>query len=67
MSFLCMCSFLAMFVVSVVHQVLVVFLHSKAAVIGKFIHMYIEYSFPIVRNVIQKSSRLHSSKFQGTV
>ena len=48
MSFLCMCSYLAMFVVSTVHLVLVVFLRCEAAVIGKFIRMYIEYSFSIV-------------------
>ena len=55
-----MCSFLAMFVVSTVRRELVVFLRCEAAVIGKFIRMYIEYSFPILRNVIQNSSRLHS-------
>jgi hypothetical protein len=48
-------------------RVLVVFLRRQAAVIGKFTRMYIEYSFPIVRNVIQKFSKLHSSKCEGTV
>ena len=64
-SFLCMCSYLAMFVVSTLHLVLVVFLCCEAAVISKFICMYIEYSFPIVWNVIQKSSWFHSSKCVG--
>ena len=38
-----------------------------AAVIGTFIRRYIEYSFPVVLNVIQKSPRLPSSKCEGTV
>ena len=71
MSFLCTCSFLAKFVVSTVRRVLIVFLHCEAAVIGTFIvsrySMYIEYLFPVVRNVIQKSSRLDSTKCEGTV
>ena len=50
-----------------VRRALVVFLCCETAVIGKFIRMCIEYSFPTVRNVIQKSSRLHSSKYEGTV
>ena len=56
-----------MFVVSTVSPVFVLFLLCEAAVIGKFVRMYIEYSFPIIRTVNQKSSRLHSSKCQGTV
>ena len=39
----------------------------EAAVTGKFIRMYIENSFPIVRNVVQKSTILHSSTCEGTV
>ena len=62
-----MCAFLAMFVVSIERRVLVVFRRCEGAMIDKFIRMYNEYSFPILRNVIQKSSRFHSSKCEGTV